>query len=401
MLKGLRVVELAELIAGPYCAKLLGDLGADIVKVEPPEGDAARRLGPFVDGTPGEDRSIPFLHLNTSKRAVTLDTTTPRGAALLRSLLADAELLITDRVPSQMAACGIGIDDLLEAQPSLVVLALTPYGMTGPYRDYRAYPLNTFHAAGEGYITPVASHLMPRVTDRPPLRHGRFAGEYKLATYAGMLALAAVYHARATGVGQVIDLSKQEALIGLNYVEFQPWLTGALPVATRDSRAVAFGGIMQCSDGEVQFTFHEQHHWDSLVKLMGSPAWADEEWAATHASRLQHGEQINVHLKEWMRHQSRNDIVREGQLIGCTVAPYNTIDEVYASEQMEVRQFFQPVTHPVAGTHDYPTAAYRFDDAVIHPGPAPSLGHDNDRVFGEQLGLSAEERRELRAQGII
>ena len=220
VLSGLAVVELAEMVAGPYTAKLLADLGAEVVKVEPPGGDPARRVGPFVDDRPGEDRSVLFLHLNTSKQGVRLDTSSPEGARLLAELVGRAELLVTDRSPDQLAALGLGPDQVADRWPGLVVLSLTPFGWDGPYRDWTATPLTTFHGAGEGYLTPVASHLMPEVVDRPPLRQGRFAAEYKLATYAATLCLGALFHARATGQGQVIELSKQDALIGLNFFEF-------------------------------------------------------------------------------------------------------------------------------------------------------------------------------------
>ena len=211
MLAGLPVLELSEMVAGPYAAKLLGDLGAHIVKVEPPTGDPARRIGPFVGGVVDPDHSVLFLHLNTSKTSVCLDPDAADHATALASLAGWAELIITDRSPEQLAEVGLDPDALLTAHPGLVILSITPFGTSGPYRGYRADPLTTFHGAGEGYLTPVASHLMPEVVDRPPLRQGRFAAEYKLATYAATLALAAVVHARRTGVGQVVDLSKQDA----------------------------------------------------------------------------------------------------------------------------------------------------------------------------------------------
>ena len=204
MLAGLSVLELSEMVAGPYTAKLLGDLGAHVVKVEPPTGDPARRIGPFVGDVAGPDHSVLFLHLNTSKTSVCLEPEAADYAISLTSLAGSAELIITDR----LAQTGLDPDALLAAHPGLVILSITPFGTSGPYRDYRATPLTTFHGAGEGYLTPVASHLMPEVVDRPPLRQGRFAAEYKLATYAATLALAAVVHARRTGVGQVVDLSK-------------------------------------------------------------------------------------------------------------------------------------------------------------------------------------------------
>ena len=399
VLAGLRVVELADMIAGPYVTKLLGDLGAEVVKLESPDGDPSRRVGPFVGGQRGDERSILFLHLNTSKRGVCLDLGQPDQAALAARLIGRADLLVTDRHPDDLGAVGLSPEHLGIEDRRLVVLSLTPFGWQGPHRHYRSTPFTTFHGAGEGYLTPVASHLMPEVVDRPPLRQGRFAAEYKLATYAATLALAAVFHARATGTGQMIDLSKQDALIGLNFFEFAGWLsTGAVP--TRASLAVPFGGIMRCADGYLQFTFHEEHQWRALVRQMGDPTWAQEEWASTEASRVEHAEEINARLGEWLATLTREEVVRGGQAAGVTVAPYHGIDEVAASAQLAERGYFVPVEHPVVGPGRYPTGPWRFSGSGPQPGAAPTLGQDNEAVLGGLLGLSAGELARLSAAAI-
>jgi crotonobetainyl-CoA:carnitine CoA-transferase CaiB-like acyl-CoA transferase len=384
VLTGLRVVELAVGVAGPYCAKLLGDLGADVIKIETPEGDNARRMGPFAGQRVGPERSVLFLHLNTSKRSRCLDMASREGVEAFSDLAADAEAVVTDWTGEALSDAGIGSDALLSANERLVLLSLTPFGASGPYRDYRTEPLTTFHGAGEGYLTPVASHLMPEVVGRPPLRQGRFAGEYKLATYAATLLLAGVYHARATGHGQTIDLSKQDALLGLNFFEFASYLSsGAVP--TRASLAVPFGGIMPCADGYLQFTFHEEHQWRALMKMMGDPGWAGEEWNRTPEARLEHAGEINERLMEWLQERTRDEIVKAGQQQGVTVAAYRGLAEVLGSEQMAVRHFFQLVDHPVVGEHLYPTAPWRYDGDPLRPGRAPLLGEHPAARFDRPL----------------
>jgi crotonobetainyl-CoA:carnitine CoA-transferase CaiB-like acyl-CoA transferase len=379
-LAGLRVLELAEMIAGPYAAKLLADLGADVVKVEGPGGDPSRAVGPFVGNRPGPDRSTVFLHCNSSKQSVQLDLSTPEGRSGLAELAGDVDLVIADRSAAELTELGIGPAHLLAEAPDVVVLTLTPFGESGPGAGHKAYPLTTFHAGGEGYITPVASHLMPEVVDRPPLRQGRFGGEYKLATYAATLALAGVYHARATGVGQHIELSKQDALIGLNFFEFAPYLVGSLPPPSRASMAVPFGGIMPTVDGYVQFTFHEEHQWKALVEMMGHPAWADEPWCATEADRFANGPRVNEHFKEWLSTLTRAEVAEGGQARGVTVAPYLTPAEVVTAPQFVARGFFADVQYPELGTVAHPLGAHRFSGVDYRPRPAPRLGeHDSSR----------------------
>jgi crotonobetainyl-CoA:carnitine CoA-transferase CaiB-like acyl-CoA transferase len=380
VLGGLRVLELASMVAGPYCTKIMGDLGAEVIKIEPAHGDGARRVGPFAGGLPDPERSVLFLHLNTSKRSRILDLSTPEAARIFTHLAAGADVLVTDWSFDRLADSGVGTSELAAANPGLVVLCLTPFGAAGPYRDYGSEPLNTFHAAGEGYLTPVLSFLMPDVVDRPPVRQGRFAAEYKLATYAAGLVLAAVYHARSTGQGQTIDLSKQDALLGLNFLEFVPYLTAG-EVPTRASLAVPVGGILPCADGYLQQTFHEEHQWRALLELLGNPDWSREEWATAPGSRLAHAVEINERLIDWLRSRTREEVVSSGQEIGATVAPYRTIDEVARSEQMNTRRFFQPVGHAVVGERLYPTGPWRFGDAAVRPRPAPLLGQDEDAAF--------------------
>jgi crotonobetainyl-CoA:carnitine CoA-transferase CaiB-like acyl-CoA transferase len=399
LLSGLSVVEVASEVAGPYTTKLLADLGADVTKVEPPGGDPARRIGPFAGNEPGQDRSVLFLHCNTTKRSVRIDLEHPEGAELLRRLVRGAEVLVTDQRPEEMAALGLDFEGLASETPSLVVLSFTPFGWDGPNAHHAATPLTTFHSAGEGYLTPVASHLMPEVVNRPPVRQGRFAAQYKLATYAGTLVLAAVFAARATGCGQVIELSEQDALIGLNFFEFQGYLELGL-TPTRASLAVPFGGIMRCADGYLQFTFHEEHQWRALVKAMGDPEWAHAEWASTEQSRLGRADEINARLGEWLSTKSREEVVLAGQAMGVTVAPYHSVAEVVRSEQMAERGYLAPIDHPVVGNASYPTGPWRFSGEAPTPGPAPGLGEHTREVLSG-LGLTPAQLDALAAAGTI
>ncbi len=390
-LEGLSVLEWGEMVAAPYSAKLLADLGADVVKVESPDGDRARRVGPFIDDRHSEDTSILFMHLNTSKRGVRVDAGSADGRRRMGELVGQVDLFITDRSPAELAANHLDPAALVRDHPNLVVLWMTPFGTSGPYKDFEATPLTTFHGAGEGYLTPVASHLKPDTATLPPLRQGRFAAEYKLATYAATLAMAGVIHARASGIGQVIDLSKQDALIGLNFFEFQGWLSeGEVP--TRTSLAVPFGGIMRCQDGYLQFTFHEEHQWRALVHLMGDPEWAQQEWAQSEETRLLHTGEINARLDEFLSTLTRDQLVKTGQAAGVTVAPYHAIDEVVGSDQIIERGYLHEVSHPVAGTYRYPTGPWRFSGQGPRPGPAPRLGQHDGEVFGKAPRSSGTAR---------
>ncbi len=384
-LDGVRVVEVAEMLAGPYAAKLLADLGADVIKIEPMGGDPARRLSPSVTTADGSSCAVPFLYVNTSKRSIEVDLGPPLEVGRLVELVATADVLIDDRPPGWWAERGVEYEVLAARNPALVQLSLTPFGQSGPYRDFAAYPLNSFHSCGDGYLTPPSSRLQPDVVSRPPTRLGRFGAEYKLATYAASLVAAAVRNARRTGVGRYIDLSKQEALIGLNHLELNKWFAWGYR-ANRSSNAVLLGGIAPCQDGFLEFSFYEEHQWRSLVKLMGTPGWTQEPWAVDPKTRLERADEVYERLVEWLSTRRRDDVVAAGQQIGCTVAPYNDVASVTELEQLAHREFFQQVPDSNGNMQRYPTQAYRFNKR-LSLSVAPALGsHD-------LAGVSAEYRK--------
>ena len=401
VLHGLKVIEISQMVAGPYTAKVLADMGADVLKIEPPlGGDQARRTGPFLNDTPHEEGSVLFLYLNTCKKSVQADWRTSLGAEIVQHLARDADVLIEDTPPGTMAKHGLDYATLGKLNPGLVMLSMTPFGQSGPFKDHSAYPLNTFHSGGEGYLTPVGSWLLEGLNERPPIKQGRYTGEYELALFAAVPTLAAVHFARSTGTGQHIDLSKQEALIGLNFLEFQPYLSaGAVP--TRASRAFTMGGIMPCKDGYVEFCFHEEHQVQGMVRMLGNPAWASEPWFKDPVARNQYGARVNGYLRDWLNDYGKEEIFQKGQRSGCTVARYDSVPEVVASDQFKVREFFASVEHPVAGTHAYPTAAYRFAEEAFALGPAPLLGQHNEEVYLGRLGFSREELVQMRELGVI
>lgn len=364
VLEGVRVVEIAQGVAAPFSTKLLADLGADVVKFEPPGGDYLRGIPPLLDGL-AEHSSAVFFYVNTSKRIVACDLSSENLRERALGLVRRADLLVVDRSAKDLRDEGIDVDALMREHPSLVVLSLTPYGESGPSAGAPATPFTIFHAGGEGYLTPVASHLAPDLATRPPLRQGRFGGEFKLAPYAATLAMAAVFHAHRCGEGQYIECAKQDLLIGLNFLEFQGYLSDG-EVPTRSTLATPFGGIMACADGYLQLTFHEEHQWRALVAMMGEPPWASEEWAKSAQSRSANAARVNERLSEWLAHATRDEVVRKGQAMGVTVAPYLSVEEVAASEQLESRGFFSPVR---VGRHEVrvPVGPWRFNGEAPVP----------------------------------
>ena len=203
-LEGVKVLDLTHHVAGPYSTKLLADFGADVVKVEQPSGDPARRIPPFYHDETGPDKSLLFLYLNTNKQGITLNLKTRQGLDLLMELVRDSDILVENFSPRVMPSLGLDYPSLKEINPSLVMVSIANFGQTGPYRDYKANDIVEYALGGLMYIFG-GYH-------REPLKHALHQAQFKAGTNAASAALMALYHQRMTGIGQHVDVSIQESI---------------------------------------------------------------------------------------------------------------------------------------------------------------------------------------------
>ena len=398
-LSNLRVLEVASAIAGPYCGKLLASLGANVVKVEPPTGDPSRRRGPFPDDVPHPERSGLYLYLNTGKQSVTLNLADPSARELLHQLVASVAMVIHDYSPAAAASVGLDGDSLLAVNPDVIVTAVTPFGSTGPYADYHAGHLATFHAGGEGWLLPngVALDTFP---DRPPIIAGANMGDYQAGLTAAVGAVAAAYHRLgADGVarGQVVDASGQEAQLSVGYMPIQRHESEGI-TETRFSRYFRVGGVLPASDGYVELLTLELRQFGSLLDFMGHPDWASPDMFSDPAT---HGPELNRRMKEWFAQHPREWLYAEGQAHGVPIAPYYTPAEVFHSPQQRERGYFQNVDHPDTGPLEYAGVPFQLDGTPTRLQRAPLLGEHNADVYRDLLGYSSPELTALARGGVI
>jgi CoA:oxalate CoA-transferase len=394
-LAGLRVVELCGMIAGPYCTKVLADLGAEVVKVEEPaRGDPARRAGPFPQDIPHPERSGLFLHLNTNKLGITLDVATASGHRLLRELLRDVDILVEDLPPARAEALGLSYEALAAAYPELVVTSITPFGLSGPYRDWQVYHLNLYHGSGHSSFI----YQDAREAAKGPVVGGGYIGEYDAGLAAALAALAAVLGRPKTGRGQQVEVSKQEALVALERVDIARFANDPTPIR----RPGMVGGLVPCRDGYVVITAVQNQQWQGLMEVMGNPAWAQEEICRDEISRSQHRDELQPHIEEWAAHHTAEEIYRRGQAANVPVGPVRTVADVMAWEQARQRGFFAEIEHPEAGPLEHPTAAYQLSETPWRvERPAPRLGEHNDEIYCRRLGYSRRDLVRLSAAGVI
>ena len=398
-LPNLRVLEVASLIPGPYCGKLLASLGANVIKAEPLAGDPSRRRGPFPDDIPHSERSGLYLYLNTGKQSVTLNLADPSGRELLHRLVDSVAMVIHDYSPTDAKSVGLDGASLQAANPDVIITAITPFGSTGPYADYQAGHLATFHAGGEGWLLPngVALDTFP---DRPPIIAGANMGDYQAGLTAAVGAVAAAYHrlgADGSARGQVVDASGQEAQLSVGYMPIQRHESEGI-TETRFSRYFRVGGVLPASDGYVELLTLEPRQFGSLLDFMGNPDWASPDMFSDPAT---HGPELNRRMKEWFAQRPREWLYAEGQAHGVPIAPYYTPAEVFHSPQQRERGYFQTVEHPETGPLEYASAPFQLDGTPTRLERAPLLGEHNADVYRDLLGYSSPELTALARGGVI
>jgi len=398
-LTGLKVLEYAQFVSGPCCTKLLADLGAEVIKIEPPlTGDSARRREPFLDDIPHSERSGFFLFLNTSKLGITLDPDTATGREILLRLVASCDILVEDNPPQSMKDRGLDYESLCKINPRLIMTSITPFGQYGPYRDYKAYQLNSYHGSG---VARVLSSILPQETPIPTKGPG-FLGDLDAGLSAATATMAALYVRLFTGEGQHIDISKQEALMALERVEIGMYGNEGEAKFSTVFMQQMVGGLQRCKDGYVLITLGGDHHWEGLLHLLGDPAWAREEKFQGELGKYKYAQEINEHISEWIKDHTKEELYHRCQSLNCPIGMVTTVADLVASKQLEARGFFGEVEHAVMGKVSCPTSPYRFSETPhqFHR-PAPMLGEHNEEIFVNRLGYSREDLVRMRGAGVI
>jgi len=337
-LAGIRVVECAEGVAGPYCGKLLAGLGADVLKLESPARDWTRREGPFPGDIPHAEKSGLFLHLNSGKRSAIAE----RGPA--PSLLAEADVLIVAMRPMELKARGIDLEEIRRGHPALVVVSVTPFGLTGPYADHLGSEIIEY--ALSGYM------MLTGSPDREPLKSYGWLVEYEAGAHAAVGTLAALAARDRSGEGQVVDVSAMEAgTFMLGAVEQRAHFFGQI-IRRNGTRLLGFppeqpypSTIRPCRDGFVHCHANNRHR-DMLGMLIPNSRLLEPDLIAR---MLGHADEIDAIMDEWLATRDRREIVAAAQELRLPFTEVLEPGEVMAEAHHRERGSFVRVEHPAAG----------------------------------------------------
>ncbi len=394
-LHGVRVVELATGVAGCYLGKVLADFGADVVKVEPPGGDPVRRWGPFPGEDPGDEvpeQGALHLHLNTNKRSIVAELADPDGLALVRSLVAGAQLVLEAFPPGTLARHGLGWDALHAAHPALSLVSVTPFGQTGPYAGWRGAEIVSYAMGGPMHAT--------GVLEREPLKlAGNLVG-YQCGALAAVAALAALAMAERSGQGTHVDVSNfetQAASIDRRMVFLQQHLYNGrvMQRSPEGARGLLPTGIFPTADGWVQVGTPPPYAPrlvaalgdDELAALLADPAWVTNPDVPGYAEAVLYG---------WLLERSTEQVVAEAQRHHWPVTALRGPGEVLTDPQFTARGFFHTVEHPAAGPVRQPGAPVRMDSGWRLRRPAPQLDQHRDELRAEVGAVPAPPAPPLR-----
>lgn len=398
-LDGLRVVDLTRVVAGPLCAQMLGDLGAEVAKVERRgDGDDLRALGPpFV---PGSEDSTYFVALNRNKRSVSVDFARPEGAAILRRMAARADVLIENFRPGTLARYGLGYEALREVNPRLVYCSVTGFGQSGPYAGRSGYDFVAQAMAGLMEVTGEADGA----PGGGPQRVGVPVADMFTGFAACVAILAALRHRDKTGQGQHIDVNLFETMASLMQAPMSSWLNAGrlLPRSGNDSPVAVPYGVFEGSDAKFVIGVLNDREFARLAEALGHPEWADDPRFRRARDRVEHRAALLDRMRTLLRTRPRAEWLARLEAAKITSGPINTAADVEADPHIAARGMIRQVPHHAGGTVRVVASPLHLSATppeVRHGIPAP--GGDTDAVLAEFAGMSAEEIAAARAAGLV
>lgn len=396
-LRGVVVIDITRVVAGPYCTMMLADLGATVIKVEnPSDPDYVRTFPPFVDGAKGRASAF-FAQYNRHKLGVSLDLKTVAGKALLRALVARADLIVENFRPGTMERMGLGHEALLEVNPRLVYVSISGFGQSGPNSRRPAYD-NSAQATGGLWS-------LNGEKGGTPLRVGTIIGDLSASFYAAIAALAALMHARSTGQGQQVDVAQQDSVMTLTehaIVNYTVAGTVGEPLGNEHPFVRPYGQYA-CKDGFVFFGAYTDKFWREACRIFGEPQLVNDPEIDSMEKRFDdavYARRVEPIVRRWCARHTKAELeAMAGDVIPMT--PIKTIAEVVADPHLRAREMIVPVQVDGTEVQAFGTPMKLSRTPARASGAAPGFGEHNDVVLKGWLGVSPADYDRYVVEGVI
>lgn len=379
------VLDLTHHIAGPYATKLLADFGADVIKVEPPQGDIARHLGPFKDDEPHIERSGTFFLLNTNKRSVVLDLGTDAGKAAVTALARRAHVVVESFAPGVLDRLGLGWEFFHALKPDLSLVSISNFGQDGPYRDFKLTDLVLYAFSGEMYSM--------GVTEREPVKMAGTAALIESGASISAALMGTLWASRRHGIGQHVDISLSETHFGgvdrrhATAIAYQ--YSGRKTLRVGSAGGGMPGGIYPCADGYVDFT-NAGIRYDRVVEMLDNAEWATTETVMDPMNRLNPEvmEEWNANFLGWCLERTKREVWAAARRAKVLCGPLFTMQDLFEDDHFRGRGFWTEVQHPDLGAVTIPGRPFQMPLGGWElRRPAPRLGEHTAEVLRE-AGLS-------------
>lgn len=391
-LDGIKVLDLTRVLAGPYATMLLGDLGAEVIKIEQPgTGDESRNFGPFKNGF-----SLYFMSVNRGKRSVTLNLKTERGQAIFKQLLAHTDIVVENFRPGTMEKLGLDYDTLKAEHPSLIYAACSGFGQTGPYAQQGAYDMII---QGMGGIISITGE-----PEGPPVRVGTSISDITAALFTTIGVLSALHHRNQTGKGQFVDVAMLDSLVAvLENAVVRYFATGEAPkpLGARHPAITPFEAFAS-ADGYVIIALGNDTLWAKFCEHVNRQDLISDERFRTNADRTENHAELFSILSDIMSKRTTDAWIDALGEIGVPCGPINAMDKVVSHPQVQAREMITRVAHQITGTVEVPGVPIKLSET---PGnvdaPAPSLGEHTTEVLTDILKMSPDAVAKLKQDGVI
>lgn len=391
-LQGIKVLDLTRVLAGPYCTMMLADMGAEVIKIERPDGgDDSRAYGPFVSS-----ESAYFMSVNRGKKSVTLNLKAQEGRALLLEMVERVDVLVENFKPGVMKKLGLGYEELKQRNPRLIYAASSGFGQTGPYSSLPAYDLIIQGLGGVMSITgPDAA---------TPTKVGTSIADILSGIFTCVGVLAALQNRERTGQGQMVDVGMLDCMVAILENAIARYATlGQVPQPLGNRHpSIAPFCTLPTRDGAINVACGNDELWRRYCELAGLGALLRDPRFATNPLRVQHWSELEQLLHETMRARTSAEWTALLRPAGVPVGPIQTIDQLMQDPHVLARDMLVELTHPVAGTVKVPGTPLKFSETAAQVSePAPLLGQHNEAVLSGLLGRSLQEIARLKAEQVI